>query len=213
MGNKKFNNSKGKQKCPVCNGSGLIQKTDKSEISDISPDGQILLQRYNQLRTEIMMRYESRYKLLRINIIVAVASIGVIWKYNAFMWAFIGCLFMLGVGFLMFAELKFVSIIAIYLLEIEKILDEKFNTPCRGWERHLFDLRNEKPIMIRIQSISLLLFIFFFYSLFNYLGCLGFGGYLRYIVFIIVELLIFIVTFIGYKIGKKFYPTKSKKKS
>jgi len=146
------------------------------------------------------MRYESRYKLLRINIIVAVASIGVIWKYNAFMWAFIGCLFMLGVGFLMFAELKFVSIIAIYLLEIEKILDEKFNTPCRGWERHLFDLRNE-------------IFIFFFYSLFNYLGCLGFGGYLRYIVFIIVELLIFIVTFIGYKIGKKFYPTKSKKKS
>jgi hypothetical protein len=185
---------------------GLIQKVAKSEMTEISPDAQILLQRYSQLRTEIMLRYEARYKLLRIDIMVAVASLGVIWTLKAFMLAFIGCIFMLGVGLLLFAEITFVSIIAGYLFQIEEELDEKFNIKIPGWERHLLHLRRSNPLMLRIQTISLILFIFFFYSLFNVLGCIGVEGTLRYIIFGIVELLIFAGVYIALKIVRKFYP-------
>ena len=106
-------------------------------MSELVPEDNILLQRNEQLRSEIRLKIAARYRLLQMGITIILVGIGTIWTTQAFEVAFVGCVFVLVITYFLYAESRMISEIVVYLLQIEEVLDKKYGIPIPGWERCL----------------------------------------------------------------------------
>ncbi len=174
-------------------------------MSELVPEDNILLQRNEQLRSEIRLKIAARYRLLQMGITIILVGIGTIWTTQAFEVAFVGCVFVLVITYFLYAESRMISEIVVYLLQIEEVLDKKYGIPIPGWERHLLEVRHKRHRMQRIQIWSGVLFLLFTYSIFNAMGCLALSGVLRYIVGILVEFPVIAMVPIAFRSAHYFY--------
>ena len=95
----------------------------------------ILNSRYSDLRKEILMRLEYRYKIVNLILLLITASITVIWKLAWYDVSFIACFFILFATLILLGESKQIISISNYLGQIDKTLDEELKLRPIGWER------------------------------------------------------------------------------
>jgi hypothetical protein len=179
-------------------------------MSEISPSTSIMMQRDNQLRAELRLRFEARTHMLQLVFTVVAALLGAVLTFKIYQLAYAGCVFLVMVGYVLFTDNEIIRLIVAYLLPLEASIDREVQTPIPGWERHMRSERLTKPARQRTRTLSFILLFIVLYSVFNALGSISVPSPLRYAVLGVVELPAALSVIVAFRCEKGFYRVDSR---